>query len=77
MVRGSEISGPTRLRVGPNSKENYQLDFLPLALGASKATVTFSSSVVGEVMCIVNTHCLDEKPKKLPLFVTAIGKTSK
>ena len=74
LLRGNYIGGPTRLQVGPKSTAVYKLKYLPLEIIEGKASATFTNSIIGEIVYLVSTFCLPEKPKKLPLFSCAIGK---
>lgn len=73
-MKGNYVYGDNKMTVPGKSKKNYKLTYLPLSLEPGEASVSFSNSKAGELLCRVKMKAIDIKPQKIPLFKSEVGK---
>jgi hypothetical protein len=61
-IKGEGLSGDDNITVGPRETNKYPLFYLPLRIMDSDATVIFSNSKIGELLCKINIKSKEPTP---------------
>lgn len=63
-IQGNYLYGDSKFKVPGNTKYIYKLVYVPLSLEPGEASVSFSNSKAGELLCRVHMKAIDVKPQR-------------